>query len=195
MERKTLVKKYGRLYSEELGIDLSLGSKEIFKWYLASVLFGAPISENVAKKTFLLFNKSKVNTPGAILKTGWRGLVGILDNGGYARYDFKTADKLLAMAKSLNESYSGDLNVLHKGAKSEADLESKLMLAKGIGSTTIEIFLREMQGIWKVNPGHTPLARQTAKNLGITLGKRFDKRLDTALVRYAHANKRKIRES
>jgi len=46
-------------------------------------------------QTYYEFEKRKVNTPDAIIDTGWDGLVGILDTGGYTRYDFKTATKLL----------------------------------------------------------------------------------------------------
>jgi hypothetical protein len=42
--------KKSRLYSEELGIDLGKNDEgELFKWFLASILFGARISETIAK--------------------------------------------------------------------------------------------------------------------------------------------------
>ncbi|MCJ7633095.1 hypothetical protein MUP77_11975, partial [Candidatus Bathyarchaeota archaeon] len=62
---------------------------------LASLLFGAPITESSVVKTYNCFQKHGVLTPKQILKTGWDDLVKILDEGGYTRYDFKTADKLL----------------------------------------------------------------------------------------------------
>ena len=41
-----LMEKWGGRYSKELGIDLESGrSDEIFKWFLASILFGARISQ------------------------------------------------------------------------------------------------------------------------------------------------------
>jgi len=40
-------------YSEELGINLkSRKSEKIFKWFLASILYGARISETIAKNTY-----------------------------------------------------------------------------------------------------------------------------------------------
>jgi hypothetical protein len=189
MDKRELIRKYGTLYSEELGIKLkSKDRNEIFKWFLASVLFGAPISESAAKKTYILLNKNRVNTPEGILKKGWNGLVRILDNGGYTRYDFKTADKLLEMSKNMRANYRSDLNYLYHRASSQDELERMLKLAKGIGNTTISIFLRDMANIWKVVPKHSDLAIATAKKLGIHFGKKFDKRLDTALVRYAHTS-------
>ena len=194
MEKSELIRKYGMLYSDELGINLkSKKSGEIFKWFLASVLFGAPIGEKNAKKTFLILMAKHVRTPEAILDTGWDGIVRLLDNGGYTRYDFKTADKLLELAKNLRDRYDSDLENLYSKTFTEEEIEHNLMgLAKGIGKITVEIFLREMEGVWKVHPKHTPLAIKTAKRLNIRLGKRFDKKLDAALIRYAHETRKKV---
>ncbi|MCW6159482.1 MAG: hypothetical protein LVQ95_00110 [Candidatus Micrarchaeales archaeon] len=194
MDKRRLIKRYGKLYSEELGINLrSRKNKEIFKWFLASVLFGAPIGEKNAERTHRLFMRSRIDSPEAILKMGWDGLVKILDNGGYTRYDFKTADKLLEVAKNLKERYSSSLTALYAKSSTEKELEGNLMaLAKGIGKVTAEIFLREMYGIWNVHPEHTPLAVKTAKRLNIRLGKKFDKKLDVALIRYAHETRKKV---
>lgn len=79
-----LVENYGKKYSEILGIDLSdAKEEEIFKWFLASVLFGAPITEKSVFKTFACFQKHRILTPNRILQTGWNGLVKILDEGSY----------------------------------------------------------------------------------------------------------------
>ena len=93
----SLVKNLGQKYSEALGINLEKKDDgEIFKWFLAAVLFGAPIAEKSVIKTYRCFEKHGAITPEKILERGWRGLVEILDEGGYTRYDFKTSDKLLA---------------------------------------------------------------------------------------------------
>jgi len=167
---EALLENFGKKYSEVLGIDLSSGENgEVFKWFLASVLFGAPISEKSAVKTYKCFQKYDVLTPRRILETGWDGLVKILDEGSYARYDFKTADKLLEVMRNLMDTYNGSLNFLHEKASDEQDLENKLMaLGKGIGPVTVSIFLRELRGIWKkANPNPTELVVLAAKNLGI----------------------------
>lgn len=101
---KSLVKNLGGRYSELLGINLSSGeSKEIYKWFLASVLFGARISETIVINTYREFERQEVLSPQHILDTGWDGLVVILDAGGYVRYDFKTATKLL----DINKAFAG----------------------------------------------------------------------------------------
>ncbi|MDP2960574.1 MAG: hypothetical protein Q8N71_04035 [candidate division Zixibacteria bacterium] len=148
---EVLLKNLGGKFSTALGINLkNSDSGEIFKWFLASILFGARISEKIAVNTFKEFEKRKVLSPDVILKTGWEGLVGILDAGGYVRYDFKTATKLLEIVKDLKEKYDSSLNKLHQESKDSRDLEEKIQnLGKGIGEITTNIFLRELRDIWK----------------------------------------------
>ena len=167
---KTLVSNFGQKYSEILGINLSKQDEgEIFKWFLASVLFGAPITETAVIKTYKCFEKRKVLAPQRILETAWDGLVEILDEGSYTRYDFKTADKLLEVMGNLVTKYEGNLDLLHEQAADSSDLEKRLKeLGKGIGDVTVSIFLRELRGTWKkANPKPTPLVVLAAKNLGI----------------------------
>ncbi len=155
-------------FSKELGINVSSGkSWEIFKWFLASKLFGARISTNIAMKTYREFERQNVLSPEKILETGWDGLVKILDDGGYARYDFSTATKLLEIVKDLKEYYHGDLNKLHQKAKNEKDLEVLLKgLGKGIGDITVNIFLRELRNVWpKARPDLSKFAVLAARNL------------------------------
>ena len=140
----------GGRYSIELGIELeSKSNKELAKWFLAAVLFGARIGEAIAIRTYQEFARRGVTTPQAILSTGWDGLVEILDAGGYVRYDFKTATKLLEIADKLEREYRGDLNLLHDRASDSYDLEleAKLQELKGIGPVTANIFLRELRGV------------------------------------------------
>ena len=148
-----LIQQFGQKYSEILEINLkSEGKEEVFKWFLASILFGAPITENAVIKTYKCFEKHKVLTPEKILKTEWNGLVEILDEGSYTRYDFKTADKLLAVVSNLMKKYKRNLNFLHEHASDSLDLEKRLKdLGKGIGEITVSIFLRELRGLWKKN--------------------------------------------
>jgi endonuclease III len=167
-ELRAFVQKYGTEYSKLLDIRLKSGrDAEIFKWFLASALFGAPITENAVTKTYKCFRKYNVLTPKRTLETGWDGLVKILDEGGYTRYDFKTADKLLEVMKNLMEKYGGSLNALHEKASGTRDLEEKLKaLGKGIGNVTVSIFLRELRHVWdKAKPKPTSLVILAAKNL------------------------------
>ena len=160
----------GHRYTEVLGINVDTSDdKEIFKWFLAAILFGAPIREFSAIKTYEAFEKHRIVTPEKIVKTGWDGLVKILDEGSYTRYDYKTADKLLLVMDNLNKNYGGSLNRLHEQAVNSADLEDRLKkLGKGIGDVTVSIFLRELRGTWKkADPKPTPLVVSAAESLGL----------------------------
>jgi hypothetical protein len=104
-----------------------------------------------------------------ILKTGWSGLGDVLDEGGYTRYDFSTATKLLTVFGELKKKYGGSLWKLYNSSKDSRDLERKLKaLGKGVGDTTVSIFLRDMRLIWeKADPKPTPLVELAMKHLPI----------------------------
>ncbi len=173
MKRKVtnlLVDKFGQKYSDVLGINLrTKDDGEIFKWFLASILFGAPIRESSAIKTYKCFKKYGILTPQKFIQTGWQGLVDILDEGTYTRYDFRTSDKLLEVMGNLLTRYDGSLNIIHEKASGPSDLEKRLMdLGKGVGHVTVSIFLRELRSLWKkADSKPTPLVILAAKNLGI----------------------------
>ena len=153
-------------YSHELGLDLSK-SEDRFKWFLASVLFAKRISAQTAKETYLYFEQEELTSPDAILEAGWDRLVEVLDSGGYTRYDFSTATNLLGIAKMLKEKY-GDLERLHAESSSPTDLERRLQEFKGVGPVGVNIFLRELRGIWeKAKPEPSPLAVATAQKIGL----------------------------
>ncbi len=164
-----LVERNGGRYASALGIDLaSSDSAERFKWFLAAVLYGTRISGVLATRTWHEFAARGVLSPDRIAATGWSGLVFILDAGGYVRYDYKTATKLLEASASLLNDYGGSLDALHDAATGPRDLESRIKtLAKGIGDVTAGIFLRELRGYWnKAEPMLSPLAFRAATALG-----------------------------
>lgn len=175
---KKLIENVGGRFSVALGIDLSSqNAAEIFKWFLASVLFGTRISEKIVIKTYKEFEKEGILSPVGILNTGWDGLVEILDRGGYVRYDFKTATKLLDLSTALTDKYRDDLNVLHSTASGPRDLEARLKaLAKGIGDVTVNIFLREMREIWgKAEPLPSDLVVMAATHVRIISARSKDR--------------------
>jgi len=163
-----LVQSLGGRFSVAMGVDLeSLDKRELFKWFVAAVLFGAPISQEIATRTYGELSDNALLSPKALLRRGWDGLVKVLDKGGYVRYDFKTATKLLDLSKALLDGYKGDLNNLHDAASDPKDLEQRLEdLAKGIGAVTAGIFLRELRGLWpKAQPRLSGLVLTAARDL------------------------------
>ena len=169
-------------YSKELGLDL-IREEDRFKWFLASILFAKRISSQIAKRTYEEFEKEDVVTPESILEASWDKLVEVLDSGGYVRYDFFTASKLLEIASSLKENY-GSLEGLYAQARDSKDLERKLLEFKGVGPTTVNIFLRELKGIWeKAKPSLSPIAKEVASKLGLSEKELELPNVESALVR------------
>lgn len=166
---KELLQKFNGRFAGELGLDLKSGPEARQQWFLAAVFYGARLSGTLAARTFRTFQAAGVYTPEAILAQGWDNLVVLLDRGGYTRYDFKTATKLLKIMESLKERYQGSLERLHEAAADQEDLERRLMeLAPGIGPATANIFLRELRGVWpKVDPMLSPLAQAAAEHSGL----------------------------
>jgi hypothetical protein len=154
-------------FSSELALDLeSRRRRDLFLWFLAALLYGARISGSIVAKTHAEFVQRGLTSPEVIVKTGWHGVVNALDAGGYVRYDFKTATKLLEVMTRLIDQYGGHLEALHDAAADARDLETRLRaLGKGIGDVTVQIFLRELRGIWgKARPAVSPLAVLAARD-------------------------------
>jgi hypothetical protein len=164
-----LLAKYKGRFAGELGLDLKSEPAARQQWFLAAILYGARISGVLAARTFRVFSKAAVFTPEAILAQGWDNLVALLDQGGYTRYDFKTATKLLKIMESLQDRYQGSLERLHEAAADREDLERRIMdLAPGIGPATVNIFLRELRGVWpKADPPLSSLAQDAAEHLNL----------------------------
>jgi hypothetical protein len=154
-------------YSEELGLNLDNPS-DWFPWFLSASLFAKPIAATTALRTASLLIQSGVRTPREVKRAGWDGLVRLLDNGGYVRYDFSTADKLLEIARELGESDT--LQTLAK-ERSFRKVEERLTRIRGVGPKTVEIFLRELRGRWKSSPPWSEAALQAAHRLGIDLSR------------------------
>jgi len=135
-----------KIYAEELGIDLSSKQEaEYFKWFLACLLFGKPIQQEVAKRTYFEFVNDGLTNPDAIIQAGWDKLVEILDKGHYVRFDYSTATKLLDVCRALKEKYGTITNLL-KQVQSIDELSSHLQEFKGIGQKTAEtVFLEYHQ--------------------------------------------------
>jgi len=71
--------------------------------------------------------------------------------------------------EALQAHYQGSLEHLHQAAADHEDLERRLMeLAPGIGPATVNIFLRELRGVWsKAEPMLSLLAQAAAEHSGL----------------------------
>ena len=164
--------KRSALYSEELGIDLRRAADgELFKWFLASILFGTRITEIIAKNTYRSFERHNLLDYRKILESGWDFLVNpVMREGGYVRYDEKTSTKILRICQTLRAEYGGSLNTLHKRSSDSDDVETRVMQFYGVGPVTTNIFLRELRPFWKKsNPEPLPVVKELARKYGINL--------------------------
>ncbi len=135
-------------YARRLQIDLaSKNEKELFKWFLACLLFGKPIQTEIAERAYQELVAARLTSPNAVLRAGWDKLVQLLDHAHYVRYDFSTATKLLEVCQELKRRY-GSLTNLVAQAKSASELSRKMQEFKHIGPVTSRIFLRDIRPIW-----------------------------------------------
>jgi endonuclease III len=161
-----------RLYSEELGIDLTQRTDNVyFRWFLASLLFGARISETTAKNTYRALVHYGLTTPSKIVNAGWDFLVNpVMREGGYVRYDGRKSTQLLRDCQALLDDYRGSLLRLHKCARDPRDLEDRLLAFYGIGPVTANIFLRELRPYWtKADPPPLLVVQELGSTLNIDL--------------------------
>jgi hypothetical protein len=170
-----LLSGHGRLFSEQLGIRLnSLEPAELFNWFVASLLFGARITESVAIHTYEAFAARGLLSPEALADADPWDLLDVMAEGGYVRYDGITSKKTQEAARKLLSEYGGDLNALHASASDARDLVARLTEFWGVGEVTAGIFLRELRGLWpKADPPLGPLARVAADHLGIAGPREF----------------------
>lgn len=135
--------------SQDLDIDLSRKTEsQTFKWFLACLLFGRPIQQEVAARTYHVLVKDGYVTADKILEADWQELVDELGKGHYVRYDESTATKLHTIMKRLKRDYGGKVTKLIGSARSPSDVKRSLQQIKGIGPKTADIFIRDVGPIW-----------------------------------------------
>jgi len=202
-----LLRSFGGRYSSELGIDVDGGDLEVERWFLASTLFGTRISARVAERTFHELTRAGINRISEAGGREWEELVGLLDAGGYARYDYRTATRLQTLAHVVADRHDGDVGAIGRLFTDPVKLVAVLDALPGWGSVTVGLFLRELRGVW---PGaRLPLdarAAEAARHLGLVTDRDHDelariarvakqngcdeRDLEAALVRLALAHRR-----
>ena len=154
-----LVATLGGRFSLELDIDVDRGADEIERWALAATLFGNRISTSVALRTYRVLEHAGVRTIADAGGRNWEELVALLDEGGYVRYDERTASRLLALAEAIADRYDGRLATLGEQLVDAGELERALDALPGWGPVTVRAFLRELRGVW---PGADVMLDQRA---------------------------------
>jgi hypothetical protein len=188
------------LFSEELGIDLARGDEDqLFRWFLASLLYGGHIGETIARRTYQAFCRHQLTTARGILAAGWEFLVNpVMREGGYVRYDFSKSDQILRDCQKLVDEYGGSLGRMHEMARDASDLETRLLDFYGVGPVTANIFLRELRPFWpKADPSPLPVVTAAARHLGLDLSQMRRKtlifvRIEAGLIRMRRHYRREV---
>ena len=138
--------------AKKLGINLSSRKEEeLFKWFLACLLFGKPIQQEIAERAYARLLSASLRNPDKVLDAGWDELVRLLDEAHYVRYDFSTATKLLEVCQELKQRY-GTMTKLLAQSKGGSQLSARLQEIKHIGPVTARIFTQEVAPIWYGSP-------------------------------------------
>jgi hypothetical protein len=165
---RQVVETLGGRFSTGLGIDVGAGDAEVERWFLAATLFGARILASVAERTFRVLSGAGLARVGQVRHMPQADLIACLDEGGYARYDFRTAVRLQALSEVLGERYDGQAAVIGQRFTTYPELRQALDVLPGWGPVTIQLFLRELRGVW---PGAQPpldaRAASGARHLGL----------------------------
>jgi hypothetical protein len=204
-----LVERLGGRYSLELGIDVGRSDEDIERWALLATLFGNRISAEIATRTYRVLAQAGVRTLAEAGSRSWDELVALLDAGGYVRYDFRTATRLLDLAAALQAS--GGIVAMGERLRQLDQLMAGLDALPGWGPVTVQLFLRELRGVWPgAEPPPDPRGVEAAAHLGLAIARlppagalsafrRLAKRagldvrdLETALVRLALAHRRRF---
>ncbi|UIP32969.1 DNA methylase [Stutzerimonas kunmingensis] len=135
--------------AEDLGIDVTRGEAELFKWFVASFLFGKRIQRDIAAEAYrVLVERNRLDTPHKLRDCGQRRLVQLLGQARYVRYDESTAARLLKLGDQLLTEYDGRLGRLRELGETHDGVEKRLLAFEGIGPKTVAIFLREAARVW-----------------------------------------------
>ena len=135
---------------------------------MAATLFGARISAHVAERAFGVLSAAGLSRIGQMRHVPTADLIAMLDAGGYARYDMRTADRLLELCEVVDDRYGGQVAVIGRSFPAYPGLRAALDALPGWGPVTVRLFLRELRGVW---PGAGPpldeRAAAAARHLGL----------------------------
>lgn len=132
------------LTARDLGFTVEPGDEAaLFKWLLASMLFGHRIAQAIAARTWRVLVDAGIDTPHALAGSRHAALVRMLGEGGYRRYDESTARRLARLGRTLVDDYGGRVLGIAEHADDRADFERRVLAFDGIGPVTLRIFMRE----------------------------------------------------
>ncbi|MFD6532709.1 endonuclease [Streptomyces sp. NPDC060184] len=171
-DRKTLgllLDTYGRTYTDEAGIRLRDTPQPLYQLLVLSLLLSARIRASVAVAAAKALFADGLRTPRRMADATWQQRVDALGEGGYRRYDERTATQLGEGALLLLDGYAGDLRRLRREADGDTEaLRAGLRRLPGMGPAGADIFVREVQAVWpETRPYVDAKALRGAERLGL----------------------------
>jgi hypothetical protein len=202
---KELLTAEGRTYAQDAGIRLTNTPQPLYRTLVLALLLSARIRSSVAVATSRALYEAGLRDPRRMAEASWQRRVDALGAGGYRRYDERTATQLGEGARLILDEWQGDLRRLRAEAGGDVgEMRRLLRRVPGLGPAGVDIFLREVQGIWpEAAPYLDPKALQGAGRLGLPrdaaklsrlAGDAEPERLASALVRAA-LDKRVVEET
>lgn len=164
---RSVVSTLGGRYSTALGIDVDADADEVERWFLAATLFGNRITARIAERTFRTFGQAGLVRIEQARNINRADLVTLLDRGGYVRYDFSMAARLAELSEAIGSRYDGRAALVGERFTGYRELAAALDALPGWGQVTIQLFLRELRGVW---PGAQPPLDQRAVRAARHLG-------------------------
>ncbi|MFG2628923.1 endonuclease [Streptomyces sp. NPDC048473] len=166
---EVLLSRYGTTYAAEAGVRLRNTPQPLYQLLVLSDLLSARIRASVAVAAARALFAHGMRSPDRMIGATWQQRVDALGEGGYRRYDERTATQLGAGAELLLVEYGGDLRRLRKEADGDLGiLRSGLRRTPGMGPAGADIFVREVQAVWpETAPFLDGKALQGAEKLGL----------------------------
>jgi len=166
---EALVAEHGRTFAEEAGIKLRNTPQPLYRTLVMAVLLSARIRGSVAVASTSALYEAGMRDPRRMADASWQQRVDALGEGGYRRYDERTATMLGEGAELLLERWGGDLRRMRDEADGDlGELRSLLREIPGLGPAGVDIFLREVQQVWhEAAPWLDAKALQGAERLGL----------------------------
>ncbi|MDI3405269.1 HhH-GDP family DNA glycosylase [Streptomyces cavernicola] len=166
---RELLREHGQTYAAEAGIRLRDTPQPLYRTLVLAHLLSARIRASVAVATSRTLYEAGLRDASSMSGSTWQQRVDALGEGGYRRYDERTATQLGDAADLLLDRWGGDLRKMREQADGDADeLRALLQELPGIGAVGAAIFLREVQDVWpEFGPYVDAKAMQGAERLGL----------------------------
>ncbi|MDN3292852.1 endonuclease [Streptomyces ficellus] len=166
---RTLLDREGRTYAEQAGIRLKDTPQPLYQLLVLAHLLSARIRADTAVAAARALFGAGMRDARHMRDATWQQRVDALGEGGYRRYDERTATQLGKAAELVLDAYGGDLRRLREKAGGDVDeMRALLQEVPGIGPAGADIFLREAQGVWpEVAPYLDDKTLEGAKRLGL----------------------------